>query len=157
MFVDILSGRNCGGFFLSKLCLAATHLSDPIAPPKLLVPGDDGSATLAWWRSRFLGARNGCTAGLGAPTLSRKKAKIILMAKLKTVGVSYGALRKECLEAVRHWPGCETVGGIQIIRDNGPAGFSVRVTLYGEADVKDARIGRADSVDLFDNFTALGF
>jgi hypothetical protein len=58
------------------------------------------------------------------------------MAKLETVGMSYGALRKECLEAVRHWPGCETVAGIQIIRDNSPAGFSIRVTLYGKADKK---------------------
>jgi len=56
------------------------------------------------------------------------------MAKLKTVGLNYGALRKECLEAVRQWPGCETVSGIQIIRNNTPGGFSVRVTLYGKAD-----------------------
>jgi hypothetical protein len=60
------------------------------------------------------------------------------MIKLKTVGLSYGALRKECIEAVRHWPGCETVSGIQIIRDNTPAGFSVRITLYREADKKIA-------------------
>jgi hypothetical protein len=60
------------------------------------------------------------------------------MTRLKTVGLSYGVLRKECLEAVRQWPGCETVGGIQIIRDNSPAGFSVRATLYGEAHEKIA-------------------
>jgi len=60
------------------------------------------------------------------------------MVRFETVGMSYGALRKECLEAVRQWPGCETVGGIQIIRDNSPVGFSVRVTLYGEADQKIA-------------------
>jgi hypothetical protein len=60
------------------------------------------------------------------------------MVKFKTVGVSYGALRKDCMDALRQWPGCETVGGIQIIRDNSPAGFSVRVTLYGEADEKIA-------------------
>ena len=61
------------------------------------------------------------------------------MVKFKTVGLSYAALRKECLEAVRLWPGCETVAGIQIIRSNRrPAGFSVRVTLYGKADVKTA-------------------
>jgi hypothetical protein len=61
------------------------------------------------------------------------------MAKpVEKVGLSYGALRKECLEAVRHWPGCETVAGIQIIRDNRRAGFSVRVTLYGKADKKTA-------------------
>jgi hypothetical protein len=56
------------------------------------------------------------------------------MTKFKTVGLSYAALRKECLEAVRQWPGCETVSGIQIIRNNTPGGFLVRVTLYGNAD-----------------------
>jgi hypothetical protein len=56
----------------------------------------------------------------------------------ETVGLNYGALRKECLDAVRQWPGCETVGGVQIIRDNTPGGFSVRVTLYGKADKKIA-------------------
>jgi hypothetical protein len=60
------------------------------------------------------------------------------MAKLKTVGLSYGALRKECMAAVRQWPGCETVGGIQILRSNKPGSFSVRVTLYGKADKKIA-------------------
>jgi hypothetical protein len=60
------------------------------------------------------------------------------MANRDTVGMSYGALRKECLEAVRQWPRCETVAGIQIIRDNRPVGFSVRVTLYGNADKKIA-------------------
>jgi hypothetical protein len=58
------------------------------------------------------------------------------MTRLKTVGLSYAALRKECLEAVPQWPGCETVSGIQIIRDNTPSGFSARVTLYGTADEK---------------------
>ena len=52
--------------------------------------------------------------------------------------MSYGALRKECLEAVRQWPGCETVGAIQIIRDTTPGGFSVRVTLYGKAEKRIA-------------------
>ena len=52
--------------------------------------------------------------------------------------MSYGALRKESLDAVRQWPGCETVGGIQIIRSNKPGDFSVRVTLYGKADKKIA-------------------
>ena len=60
------------------------------------------------------------------------------MAKSETVGLSYGALRKECLEAVRHWPGCESVGAIQIVRTNTPGGFSVRVTLYGKANKKTA-------------------
>jgi hypothetical protein len=60
------------------------------------------------------------------------------MAKSATSGLSYGALRKECLDAVRQWPGCETIGGIQILRDATPGGFSVRVTLYGTADKKIA-------------------
>jgi hypothetical protein len=60
------------------------------------------------------------------------------MAKLKTVGVRYGDLRKQCLEAIKQWPGCETVSGIQIIRDHTASGFSVRVTLYGEANQKFA-------------------
>jgi hypothetical protein len=60
------------------------------------------------------------------------------MAKSATVGLSYGALRKECLDAVRQWPGCETISGIQILRGAIPGGFSVRVTLYGTADKKIA-------------------
>jgi hypothetical protein len=58
------------------------------------------------------------------------------MVKLKTVGLNYGALRRECLEAVRQWPGCETIAGIQIVRSNVPGGFSVRITLYGKADAR---------------------
>ena len=61
-----------------------------------------------------------------------------MAAKSKTVGLNYGALRKECLDAVRQWPGCETISGIQIVRENSPGGFSVRVTLYGKADEKTA-------------------
>jgi hypothetical protein len=38
------------------------------------------------------------------------------MVKFKTVGLSYAALRKEYLEAVRQWPGRETVGGMAGIR-----------------------------------------
>jgi hypothetical protein len=56
------------------------------------------------------------------------------MMKFKTVGARYADLRRDCLEAVRQWPGCETVSGIQIIRSNRRSGFSVRITLYGEAD-----------------------
>lgn len=60
------------------------------------------------------------------------------MARSGTVGLDYGALRKECLEAVRQWPGCETVGAIQIVRNKTPGSFSVRVTLYGKSDKKTA-------------------
>jgi hypothetical protein len=60
------------------------------------------------------------------------------MVRFNTIGLSYEALRRECLEAVRQWPGCETVAGIQIVRDNRPWSFSVRITLYGNAEVKTA-------------------
>ena len=62
----------------------------------------------------------------------------VKMGKSQTVGLSYGALRKECLDALKQWPGCETVGAIQIIREKNPGTFSVRVTLYGQADRKTA-------------------
>ena len=55
-----------------------------------------------------------------------------------TVGLNYGALRKECLDAVRHWPGCESIEGIQILRHGRPGRFSVRITEYGNADVRTA-------------------
>lgn len=60
------------------------------------------------------------------------------MVKYQTVGLDYLALRKECLHAVRQWPGCESIAGIQILRGRGPATFSVKITLYGTADVKTA-------------------
>ena len=75
------------------------------------------------------------------------------MVKSQTVGIDYMALRKECLEAVRHWPGCESIAGIQIIRSKrtgrtnqwrryAPSkrtgSFYVKITLYGTADVKKA-------------------
>jgi hypothetical protein len=56
------------------------------------------------------------------------------MVIFKTVGVSYADLRKDCLEAIRQWPGCETISGIQIMRGNRRSGFSVRITLYGQAN-----------------------
>jgi hypothetical protein len=60
------------------------------------------------------------------------------MIKINRTTVTYYNLRKECLEAIRQWPGCETVAGIQLIRDNSPAGFSAKITLYGRADKKVA-------------------
>jgi hypothetical protein len=81
------------------------------------------------------------SASLGDSTTSSTQIKFSVhtsMAKYKTVAMSYGALRKECLEAVRQWPGCETVGGIQIIRSNTPVGFSGPGDSYGKADKKIA-------------------
>jgi hypothetical protein len=60
------------------------------------------------------------------------------MVKSQTVGIDYVALRKECLGAVRHWPGCESIAAIQIIRGRRTGSFSVRITLYGTADMKKA-------------------
>jgi hypothetical protein len=60
------------------------------------------------------------------------------MTKFKTTGVSYAALRKECLDTVRQWSGCESVAGIQVLRSNAPGRFSIRITLYGKADAKIA-------------------
>jgi hypothetical protein len=54
------------------------------------------------------------------------------MAKPATSGLTYAALRKECLNSVRQWPGCESLAGIQIVRER-HGGFSVRVTLYGNS------------------------
>jgi hypothetical protein len=72
------------------------------------------------------------------PLFAQHALYIYSMANREAVGLSYGALRKQCLEAVKQWPGCETVSSIQIIRDNVPGGFTVRVTLYGKADQKTA-------------------
>ena len=60
------------------------------------------------------------------------------LAKPLTVGLSYEALRRECLDAVRQWPGCETVGAIRIIREKMPGDFSIQITLYGKAQKKTA-------------------
>lgn len=82
----------------------------------------------------FLNLEQPHSPGCGCPLCLQNSA----MKKSNTVGVTYGDLRKQCLEAVRQWPGCKTISGIQIIRDHSPAGFSVRITLYGEANQKIA-------------------
>lgn len=54
-------------------------------------------------------------------------------AKPRATDISYGDLRRICLEAVKQWPGCETVSAIQIIR-RANRRFAVRVALYGNSD-----------------------
>jgi hypothetical protein len=71
-----------------------------------------------------------------SPRLERLEAGQTVMASRFTLGLKYEDLRKECLEALRQWPGCETVAGLQIVRSNKPGTFSVRVTLYGNANSK---------------------
>jgi hypothetical protein len=56
--------------------------------------------------------------------------------KFNRTAVTYDALRKECLATISQWPGCETVAGIQLTRDNSPARFSAKITLYGRSDKK---------------------
>lgn len=56
-----------------------------------------------------------------------------MVAKTKTSGLTYADLRKRCMEAARQWPGCQTVSGIQIVRQN-DGKFSIRVTLYGNTE-----------------------
>ena len=72
--------------------------------------------------------------GKGRVAAEAASFQLSRMMKFKTVGMNYADLRKDCLEAVRQWPGCETISGIRIIRSNRRSGFSVRITLYGEAD-----------------------
>ena len=60
------------------------------------------------------------------------------MVNLVRTKISYSHLRKVCLDEIRQWPGCETVAGLQLVRDNTPSGFSLNITLYGQADRKTA-------------------
>jgi hypothetical protein len=58
--------------------------------------------------------------------------------KFNRTAVTYDTLRKECLDAIKQWPGCETIAGVRLIGDTSPAGFSVKVTLYGRANKRTA-------------------
>lgn len=58
------------------------------------------------------------------------------MVNLARTKIGYSDLRKLCLEEIRQWPGCETVAGIQLVRDNTPWGFSIKITLYGQTNKK---------------------
>jgi hypothetical protein len=58
------------------------------------------------------------------------------MGRSNRTDIQYAALRKDCLEKIHLWPGCETVSGIRLIRDASAPGFTVQVTLYGNADRK---------------------
>jgi hypothetical protein len=114
--VDELSART-GGY-------ALIHIKD-VSPFRILFYAD---ATVL---GRTVAQNNHCLFGAAIPGSGG-------MAKFITVGLSYEALRKECLETIRQWPGCESIAGIQIIRDSKPGKFSVRITLYGNANVKMA-------------------
>ena len=84
---------------------------------------------------------SGNTASIVQPMIAarvRPPCEHCDMIKFNRTAVTYDTLRKECLETIRQWPGCETVAGIRLIRDNSPAGFSAKITLYGRADKKVA-------------------
>jgi hypothetical protein len=88
-------------------------------------------------RSR-LGALSTCSRAPPAHSQAAFGAGPTGMVKSQTVGIEYVALRKECLDAVRHWPGCESIAGIQIIRGRRTGSFSVKITLYGTSDMRKA-------------------
>jgi len=68
-----------------------------------------------------------------------------MIAKPATSGLNYALLRRRCLDAVRQWPGCESISGIRIVRLNN-GGFSVCVTVYGEVrkSLADRAIGAVE-------------
>lgn len=68
-------------------------------------------------------------APVAVPASSGRRGRIAV--------ITYNDLRRLCLEAVKQWPGCETISGIQIIRSAGRK-FSVRVTLYGKSEKRIA-------------------
>jgi hypothetical protein len=49
-----------------------------------------------------------------------------------TAGISRADLTRDCLQELRMWPGCETVGGVAVLGELGGR-FMVRVTDYGLA------------------------
>jgi hypothetical protein len=49
-----------------------------------------------------------------------------------TIGISRGDLTRDCLPALRLWPGCETVLALAILGDM-RGKFTVHVTDYGSA------------------------
>ncbi len=54
------------------------------------------------------------------------------MARSRTTAIDRTALAQQCLDAIRLWPGCETVKEICILA-SGPTDFLVRVIEYGDA------------------------
>jgi len=117
--------------------------------PKLNRPSDgdaqSGTAELALPRQmppapNPLATRDGYAAqsAMHARYQPRPRIDSARTAKAWTVGLNYEALRKECLDAVKQWPGCETVGAIRIIRNKTPGSFSLQITLYGKAPKKTA-------------------
>jgi hypothetical protein len=47
-----------------------------------------------------------------------------------TTAISRADLIRDCLNQIRQWPGCETIGAIEII-DDLKGGFAVEITDYG--------------------------
>ena len=57
------------------------------------------------------------------------------MGQLARTDINFASLRKKCLCAIKNWPGCESVAAIQLVRNGSKAGFSIELTLPGEAEV----------------------
>lgn len=48
--------------------------------------------------------------------------------------IGYEELGRYCLATLRHWPGCEDVAGVKIVRSGPTSRFSLEVTSYGTAN-----------------------
>ena len=57
------------------------------------------------------------------------------MGQLARTDINFASLRKECLSAIKDRPGCESVATIQPVRNRSKAGFSIKLTLPGDAEV----------------------
>jgi hypothetical protein len=54
-----------------------------------------------------------------------------------TLGIDRVDLVRDCLNELHFWPGCETVGGLGVLRDSSGK-FTMHVTNYGLAKKKIA-------------------
>jgi hypothetical protein len=73
--------------------------------------------------------------GRNKSSLLRAPDLIVETGQLARTDINYASLRKECLYAIKNWPGCESVAAIQLVRNGSRAGFSIKVTLPGEAEL----------------------
>jgi hypothetical protein len=73
--------------------------------------------------------------GRNKSSLLRVPVLIVETGQLARTDINYASLRKECLYAIKNWPGCESVAAIQLVRNGSRAGFSIKVTLPGEAEL----------------------
>jgi hypothetical protein len=54
-----------------------------------------------------------------------------------TTAISRADLIRDCLNQIRQWPGCETIGAIEI-HDDFKGGFVAKITNYGKSRKRHA-------------------